>query len=196
MTDPIVAHAQRRGQVPDRACRVGTSGSSTTSMSRGRTCPHFVESLRRACPFLITGSATISPMTTCPHGDASRVPVLVRLQVPNRDGLRSRATSERASMSGYLESLIRRDLDESERVPFVAVKPQTFTSRGKNGTGRPTKGARATVMLRIEPSLREQIHQRAHSLQLTVIDYFESLVSQDISAAATTEGVTRLDQTA
>lgn len=152
---------------------------------------------RRASHFLLTGSATINVVTTSEHYAVPRVLVLVRLQVPNRDGLRDRAALEPASMCRHLEILIHRDLSGSGTTPFVTAKSPTFTSRGKNGTGRPTKGARATVMLRIDPSLREQIHQRAHSLRLTVNDYLESLVSQDISAAGTPTGEEMtFDQTA
>lgn len=191
-----VAHTQKQDQILDTACRDQGAGSSIASTNRDGCCSNWAPP-RRACPFLITGSATISVMTTLDRGETPRVPVLVRLPVPTRDGLRCRAALERASMSRHLEGLIERDLDGSPSAPFVAVTGPTFTSRGKNGTGRPTKGARATVMLRIEPSLRARIHQRAHSLQLTVIDYLESLVSQDISAAATLVGEEMtFDQTA
>lgn len=165
------------------ACRSLNGGSSIAGTSERGIRRKAVE-MRRAYVFLITGSGTIGAMTIPVGGVAPRVPVLVRLPVPTRDGLRDRAALEKASMSGYLESLIRHDLASPDASAFIAIKAPTFASRGKNGTGRPTKGARATVMLRIEPSLREEIHQRAHSLQLTVIDYLESLVSRDISAPA------------
>lgn len=196
MTAPTVAHTQMQIQGLRIACRSLAAGSSIAGTTRGTACPKKVET-RRAYAFLITTSDTIGAMTTSVDGAAPRVPVLVRLPVPTRDRLRDRAALERASMSRHLESLIRHDLAGPENSAFIAIKAPTFASRGKNGAGRPTKGARATVMLRIEPSLREEVHQRAHSLQLTVIDYLESLVSQDISAASTSSGeAMAFDQTA
>ena len=126
----------------------------------------------------------------------SRVAMLIRMQIPVRDGLRQRVATEHASMNHYLEQLVRRDLFGPRTHEFVAVKTPKFAANGKNGAGRPTKGVRATVMLRVDAELREQIRQRAGSLLLTVNDYLESLLSHDISAAnARGEGMT-LDQTA
>ena len=139
----------------------------------------------------------IVPMATEELGeDAPRVGVVIRIQLPLNDGLRSRAADEHASINRYLERLVRRDLGDRDCRSFVVVPSPTFAARGKNGTGRPTKGARTPVKLRIEPALREQIHERAASLHLTVNDYLESLVSHDISAATTAREATPLDQTA
>jgi len=186
-TVPTVAHTQKRYQYSDTACRDQQLVDLRRQASSAGPAHAWVPA-RRACSFLITSSDTITDMTNNDRDAVPRVPVLVRLQVPIRDGLRSRAAQERASMCGYLEGLINRDLDESEHRPFMAIKAPTFAAKGRNGEGRPTKGVRATVMLRIEPGLRERIHQRAESLHLTTIDYFESLVSQDISAAHTDAG--------
>ena len=127
---------------------------------------------------------------------ATRVAMLIRMQIPVRDGLRDRVANEHASMNHYLEDLVRQDLSGARPAEFIAVKSPKFASRGKNGAGRPTKGARAAVMLRVDAELRERMRLRALSLHLTVNDYLESLVSQDISAAnAHGEGMT-FDQTA
>jgi len=115
---------------------------------------------------------------------AMRVAMLIRMQIPVRDGLRHRVANEHASMNHYLEQLVCQDLYGSRAAEFVAVKTPKFASKGKNGAGRPTKGARAAVMLRVDVELREHMRQRAASLHLTVNDYLESLVSQDIGAAA------------
>ena len=195
MTGLRVAHTQVQIQGSRPACRNPSAGLSNAAINQ-ESATRTPDEKRRAYAFLITESDIISAMTTSVDGVTLRVPVLVRLPVTTRDGLRDRAGLERASMSGYLESLIRHDLNSSGSSAFIALKAPTFASRGKNGAGRPTKGARATLMLRIEPSLREDIHQRAHSLQLTVIDYFESLVSRDISAAATAGEEMAFDQTA
>jgi predicted HicB family RNase H-like nuclease len=127
---------------------------------------------------------------------ATRVAMLIRMQLPVRNALRNRVVAEHASMNHYLEQLITEDLHGLRTGAFVAVHPPTFTARGKNGTGRPTKGARAAVMLRVEPALRERMRERAASLNLTVNDYLESLVSQDISAAASSGEEMIFDQTA
>jgi hypothetical protein len=115
--------------------------------------------------------------------DQQRVAVLIRMQTVNRDGLRTRVASEHASLNRYVEHLVLQDLDAPGDRLFVPVTTPRFVSRGKNGTGRPTKGARAAVKLRFGALLRDRIHQRADSLGLTLNDYLESLVSQDISAA-------------
>jgi len=127
---------------------------------------------------------------------ATRVALLIRMQIPVRDALRNRAVYEHLSMNYYLEQLVLADLYGRRTGAFVAVHPPTFTARGKNGTGRPTKGARAAVLLRVETALREDMRERAASLCLTVNDYLESLVSQDISAAADPGEEMALDQTA
>jgi len=127
---------------------------------------------------------------------AARVALLVRMQIPIRDGLRNRVANEHASMNHYLEQLVRHDLYGSRADEFVSVKTPKFASKGKNGAGRPTKGARIAVMLRVDVELREQMRERAASLHLTVNDYLESLVSQDIEAAAATRKVGPLGRTA
>lgn len=139
----------------------------------------------------------ITPMATEKLADdAPRVVgVVIRMQLPLNDALRSRVADEHASLNGYLERLVRRDLGDCGSRAFVAVLSPTFAAKGKNGTGRPTKGARKAVKLRVEPALRKQIHQRAESLQLTINDYLESLVSHDISAATTAGEAMPLDQT-
>ena len=191
-----VAHTHMQGQVADTACRTWEAGPSTTATSRDEACANLPGTPRRAWTFLLTDSATISSMTTSDLDAAPIVPVLVRLQVPNRDGLRERAAVRRESMCRHLEALIRGDLTAPGTAPFVTADSPTFVSRGKNGAGRPTKGVRPTVMLRIEPALREAIHRRASALQLTVNDYLESLVSQDISAARASKEAVALSQTA
>ena len=128
--------------------------------------------------------------------DAPRVGIVIRMHLPVRDGLRARVAAEHMSMNRYLERLIAEDLAAPETQEFVPIEVPTFASRGKRGIGRPTKGERAPVILRVVPALRELLHQRADSLQLTVNDYLESLVSHDISAAAAAGEAMTLDQTA
>lgn len=128
--------------------------------------------------------------------DQQRVAVLIRMQTANWDGLRARVASEHASLNRYVEHLVRQDLNAPEDRPFVPVATPRFASRGKNGIGRPTKGARAAVKLRCAAALRNRIHQRADSLGLTVNDYLESLVSQDISAAMPAREEMAFDQIA
>ena len=156
-----------------------------------------IRKMRRACGFLLPPSARIAAMANGELREQQRVAVLIRMQITHRDGLRTRVASEHASLNRYLERLVCQDLDASEYRPFVPVTTPRFVSKGKNGTGRPTKGARAAVKLRIATTLRDRIHQRADSLGLTINDYLESLVSQDISAANAAHGEDmKLDQTA
>ena len=115
--------------------------------------------------------------------DAARVGLLIRMQLPVHDGLCNCAAREHTSINAYLERLVRRDLEQSGDGDFVAVQSPRFAAKGKNGTGRPTKGARKGMTLRVLPGLRQRINERAKSLQLTANDYLESLVSHDISAA-------------
>ncbi len=164
---------------------------STPSTSTGLSvsCPDDGHRSRRAYSFRLAPPDMLDLMTAAGSSDTERVAVLIRMRVDLRDALRRRMAGERASINHYLEQLVHRDLDEKHRLPFVPVSTPTFASRGKNGTGRPTKGARSPVFLRVVPELRQQIHQRADALQLTVNDYLESLVSYDISAAATGEAM-------
>ena len=126
----------------------------------------------------------------------SRVAMLIRMQIPVREALRLRVANEHASMNHYLEQLVRQDLYGERPAAFVAVTAPKFTAKGKNGIGRPTRGARAAVMLRVDASLRQRMRDRAASLHLTVNDYLESLVSHDISAAQANGEESILDQTA
>ena len=128
--------------------------------------------------------------------DQRRVAVLIRMQTAYRDGLRTRVASEHASLNRYVERLVRQDLDAPQDRPFVPVTTPRLASKGKNGIGRPTKGTRAAVKLRCATALRDQIHLRADSLGLTVNDYLESLVSQDISVATPAGEEMAFDQTA
>jgi len=188
VTALTVAHTHLQVQAADTACRNLVAESSTSSTGRGECCAEDRSGPRRASSFQLSPSDTIKPMTPEQPIAAPRVGVLIRMQMSVRDGLRSRVAFEHVSMNNYLERLICADLAEPETGGFIKVRAPTFASRGKNGTGRPTKGQRAAVILRIAPALREQLHQRAESLQLTVNDYLESLVSQDISAASTPAG--------
>jgi hypothetical protein len=139
--------------------------------------------VRRACSFLLTASATIRPMAIQDQSEPARVAIVIRIQLTVHDGLRRQVECGHVSINGYLERLVLQDLAGSELRPFTVVSTPRFTSKGERGTGRPSKGARAAVKLRVGAGLRVQIHRRATFLHLTVNDYLESLVLQDISAA-------------
>jgi len=129
---------------------------------------------------------------------ASRVGVMMRLPLPLREGLQHRlAATSAISMNSYLEALIVRDLSAGQDAPFRVCVAPVPPSSGARSRGRPTKGPRSLVLLRADPALRELIHLRAAALGLRLNDYFESLVSQDISAANTAAGQeSPLDKTA
>lgn len=153
---------------------------------------------RRAYRFLLASNATITSMdiTSEPPAFTARVGVMMRLPLPLRDALERRiAAAPAASMNSYLESLVARDLAAPAHRRFEVFVEPTYNARGTRG-GRPAKGPRSVILLRVEPSFRELIHQRAEALGLRVNVYFESLVSQD-SSAATPAGEERVfDQTA
>lgn len=180
----------------DAASRRRSSGRWTAAASHRQCCLNDSRNARRACRFLLSPSDTISRMAT-ESPDEARVGLLIRMQLHLHDGLRSRAAREHTSINTYLERLVRRDLNEADDVDFVAVPSPKFAARGKNGRGRPTKGTRKGMTLRVVANLRQQIKERAESLNLTANDYLESLVSHDISAArlAAKEGMV-LHQTA
>ncbi len=188
--------ADRSESGPRTQRRVDRDAEAT---GRGRQLGHASQKARRASPFQLARPPKIVSMATATKRlsiRATRVALQIRIQIPVRDALRNRVVSEHASMNHYLEQLVLADLHGLRAGAFVAVHPPTFASRGKNGTGRPTKGARAAVMLRVEPALRERMRERTASLNLTVNDYLESLVSQDISGTHDAGEEMTLDQTA
>ena len=196
MTSTETSTPQRppwRGQAAfDARLRLGAGGVDDAARMPSKK-------LRRASTILIAPAAMIMFMAMATERlgtTATRVAMLVRMQIPVRDGLRHRVASEHASMNHYLEQLVRHDLDRPKAAAFLAVTVPKFAAKGKNGIGRPTRGARVAVMLRVDAELREHVRRRAASLHLTVNDYLESLVSQDISAANAHGEEMKLDQTA
>lgn len=154
-------------------------------------------SSRRAYRYLIAATATIAVMDTDRTTSAAtaRVAVIMRLPLLLRSGLEQRAAAaSAASMNSYLESLVVRDLAAPADRAFEVFAETTWNARGTRG-GRPAKGPRSVILIRVDPSIRERIHQRAAALGLRVNVYLESLVSQDISAAPAREEMA-LDQTA
>lgn len=169
------------------------SGSRTRRRRLAQRCDS-----RRAYRYLIAATATIAvvdPDRTA-AAPAARVAVIMRLPPLLRSGLERRAAAESAaSMNSYLESLVIRDLAAPVDRAFEVFVETTCNARGTRG-GRPAKGPRSVILLRVDPSIRERIHSRAAALGLRVNVYLESLVSQDISAAAPAREEMALDQTA
>ncbi len=163
-------------------------------------CSGDITQYRRACGFLQAGGAMIALMDSAKIDVApgSRVGVMMRLSLPLRESLQDRlAATPAASMNKYLETLVLRDLGAAASVSFRVFTSPTSPSSGARGRGRPTKGPRSLILLRVDPAVRELIHLRAAALGLRLNDYFESLVSQDTSAANTHVGEEMaLDQTA
>lgn len=189
----MLAHAVLPVHTLQPACRIGNDRPCVSAIGDA-ACLDDSRNRRRAYRYVLSPSDTITGMVTEELGNA-RVGMLIRMQVPMHDALVRRAASEHVSVNGYLESLVRRDLGQDTE-GFVVVPSPRFAARGKNGTGRPTKGARKGMTLRVAPSLRQRINQRAKSLHVTANDYLGSLVSQDISAAPTSRKEIALDQTA
>ncbi len=115
----------------------------------------------------------------------SRVGVIFRVPLALRDQLQQRLDSSPAtSMNSYLEQLVLSDLLTPSAAPFAVHTSPTFAANGRKGRGRPTKGPRAAILLRLDPAVRQHMRQRAAALGLPLNDYLDSLVSQDISAAS------------
>ena len=133
-------------------------------------------------------------MTSAP----GKVGILIRVQEWVADGVRHRVAADGVSINRYLEQLVQSDLNAVGRndAEFAVLPLLKFPSKGKNGAGRPTRGPRHALLLRIDTAVRERIHNRAADLGLTTTNYLESLVSQDISAAAGTGEEMTLVQTA
>lgn len=193
-TAPTVAHADFPIEASGSARRIRTGRSNASTIGLP-DCADDSKNRRRAYRFLLASSYTITPMATEDLDDVVRVGVLIRMQIPVHEALRTRAARERISVNGYLERLVRRNLGD-DADDFVLVPSPRFAAKGKNGTGRPTKGVRAGVTLRVSASLRQLINERAKSLHLTANDYLESLVSIDISAVAPAGEEMAFDQTA
>lgn len=153
---------------------------------------------RRAYRYLIAATATIAVVDSDRTSAAAtaRVAVIMRLPQLLRSGLEQRtAAISAASMNSYLESLVIRDLTAPADRVFEVFVETTCHARGSRG-GRPAKGPRSVILLRVDPAVRQLIHSRAAALELRVNVYFESLVSQDISAAASAREEMAFDQTA
>lgn len=193
VTGPMVAHTVFLVQILEPACCVESNRSYVSTIGNA-ACLDDSRNRRRAYRYVLSHSDTITGMATEELGTA-RVGVLIRMQLPMHDALARRAASEHVSVNGYLERLVGRDLGE-DTDDFVVVPSPRFAAKGKNGTGRPTKGARKGMTLRVVPNLRQRINERAKSLHLTANDYLESLVSRDISAAPTPGEEMVFDQTA
>ena len=191
-TGPMIAHTIFLVQTSEPACRVGSDRSDVSAIAH-TSCLNDSRNRRRAYRYVLSPSDTILGMAIEELGTA-RVGVLIRMQLPVHEALHRRAASEHISVNGYLERLVRSDLGD-DAGDFVIVPSPRFAAKGKNGTGRPTKGARKGMTLRVVPSLRQRINERAKSLHLTANDYLESLVSHDISARTPREEMA-LDQTA
>ena len=196
LTGLTVTHAYLQAHEDGAACPASV-GSSPDQLARGTSYCDDAFTPRRAYVYLIAARDSIAVMHTAmtPAAAPARVAVLMRLPLPLRDGLERRmAAASAPSMNGYLESLVARDLAAPANRPFEAFVERTLRRNGPRG--QPAKGPRSVILLRVAPSIRELIHLRAEALGLRVNVYFESLVSQDISAAATAGEEMAFDQTA
>lgn len=125
-----------------------------------------------------------------------RASVIFRMPTPLRVQTQQVLDELGATLNDFVEHLAVIDLAHPP-TDHENVALTTLASRRTGKTGRPSKGPRTTVVLRVSYQLASQIKERATALGLSINDYLECLVSQDIrvSRAAVGEGMV-LDQSA
>ncbi len=153
--------------------------------------------VRRASRFLQSESESIGAMerNTGRPSKGPRASVIFRMPTPLRIQTQQVLDQLGATLNDFVEHLAVVDLAHLP-ADQENVTPTTLASRRTGKTGRPSKGPRITVVLRVSHELAEQVKVRAAALGLSVNDYLDSLVSHDITAhRATGEGMV-LDQSA
>jgi hypothetical protein len=165
---------------------------------RGTRCLVCLAQARRASIFLIGENGSIDAMER-KIGRPSKGPraaVIFRMPTPLRIQTQRVLDQLGTSLNDFVEHLVNTDLARPP-VSQQDLAP-TNLARGRTGkTGRPSKGPRTTVVLKVSHGLAEQIRKRAAALGLSINDYLDSLVSRDISATRRPAGEEMvLDQSA
>jgi len=153
---------------------------------------------RRASRFLMHETGSISDMER-KNGRPSKGPRAVmpfRLPIPLRARTRMVHESLGVTFTAFVEQLAADDLARPSADRMIPAPTDLATHRTGH-RGRPSKGPRTTITLKMSHELAGQIKERATALGLSINDYLECLVSQDIrvSRAAVGEGMV-LDQSA
>jgi len=149
---------------------------------------------RRASGYLIAENGRMLRMER-KSGRPSKGPraaVIFRMPVPLRGQTQGVLDELGLTLNRFVERLAA--MDVVRPVPARSTEPRPVRHTGRRG--RPSKGPRTTVVLRISFELAEQIKQRTTAGGLSITDYLESLVSQGISAHRAAGEEMVLDQSA
>jgi len=153
---------------------------------------------RRASRFLMHETGSISDMER-KNGRPSKGPRAVmpfRMSIPLRARARLVHEALGITFTAFVEQLATDDVARP-RANRLIPAPTDLAARRTGHRGRPSKGPRTTITLKVSYELAGQIKERATALDLSINDYLECLVSQDIRVirAAVGEGMV-LDQSA
>jgi hypothetical protein len=153
---------------------------------------------RRASQFLMHETGSISVMER-KNGRPSKGPRAVmpfRLSIPLRARARVVHESLGITFTAFVEQLATDDVARP-RAHRLTPAPTDLTAHRTGHRGRPSKGPRTTITLKVSFELACQIKERATTLGLSINDYLECLVSHDVRVcrAAVGEGMV-LDQSA
>jgi len=172
-----------------------TSGGWLCHDTAGFVCP---TSDRRASGYLMHENGSIDRMER-KKGRPSKGPRAVmpfRLPIPLRARARLVHEALGITFTAFVEQLATDDVARP-RANRLVPAPTDLAARRTGHRGRPSKGPRTTITLKVSYELAGQIKERATALDLSINDYLECLVSQDIrvTRAAVGEGMV-LDQSA
>jgi hypothetical protein len=183
----------------DTSCpaRLGGNGESDVPRPESGRSTH-LRGDRRACIFLIAETGSIKPMNrkTGRPSKGPRASLIFRMSTPLRGQTQYVLDGRGLTLNAFVEQLAVADVARPS-LDRHALAPTDLASRRTGKRGRPSKGPRTTVVLRVSHPLADQIKERSAALGLSINDYLESLVSRDISAARATTGEEMvLDQSA
>jgi len=177
--------------------RLGANGQSDVPHPKSGRSTH-LRGDRRACIFLIAEIGNIEPMKrkTGRPSKGPRASLIFRMSTPLRGEAQHVLDGRGLTLNAFVEQLAVEDVARPS-LDRHALAPADLASRRTGKRGRPSKGLRTTVVLKVSHPLADQIKERSAALGLSINDYLESLVSRDISAPRATTGEEMvLDQSA
>ena len=124
-----------------------------------------------------------------------RAVMIFRLPTPLRSRTRIVTDDLGITLTAFVEQLATDDV--SRPCANRTSDPINLATRRTGHRGRPSKGPRTTITLKVSYELARRIKERATALGLSINDYLECLVSQGVRVhrAAAGEGMV-LDQSA
>ncbi len=153
---------------------------------------------RRASAYLMDENGSIGRMER-KIGRPSKGPravMIFRLPTPLRSRARIVTDDLGITLTAFVEQLATNDVARP-RANRLILAPTDLAARRTGHRGRPSKGPRTTITLKVSYELAGQIKERATARGQSINDYLECLVSQDarVTRAAVGEGMV-LDQSA